>query len=91
MLRINKIKKDIEKKKDELNKQKFEGNSELVSVVVTGDKKIDSVKFKGTFDSDDAEVLEDMIVIALNDAMKKVDEAADKVLGAYGSQLGGLF
>ena len=31
-----------------------------------------------------------MLVIAVNDAMSKIDKETESVLGAYGSQLGGL-
>ena len=37
------------------------------------------------------EIIEDMLVIAINDAMSKIDKETESVLGAYGSQLGGLF
>jgi DNA-binding protein YbaB len=32
-----------------------------------------------------------MMVIAVNDAMKQIDKETEKMLGAYGSQLNGLF
>ncbi len=91
MQQAQKMQRDITKKKDELNKKTFEGTSELVDVVVSGDKKIVSIKIKGDIDNDDKEVIEDMTVIALNDAMAKIDAETESVLGAYGSQLGGLF
>ena len=42
-------------------------------------------------DEDDKEILQDMMVIAVNDAMKQIDKETEKMLGAYGSQLNGLF
>ena len=39
----------------------------------------------------DKEILEDMITIAVNDAMKKIDKATESMLGAYGNHFGGLF
>ena len=42
-------------------------------------------------ENDDKEIIQDMVVIATNDAMAKIDAENEKVLGAYGSQLGGLF
>jgi DNA-binding protein YbaB len=32
-----------------------------------------------------------MITVAFNDAMKQIDKETEKMLGAYGSQLNGLF
>ncbi len=90
MQQAQKMQRDITKKKDELNKKEFTGNSELIEVVFTGDKKLVSVKFKADIDNDDKEIIEDMFVIAVNDAMSKIDKETENVLGAYGSQLGGL-
>jgi DNA-binding protein YbaB len=36
-------------------------------------------------------MLQDMIVLAFNDAFKKVDDDKAKALGPYANQLGGLF
>ena len=90
MQQAQKMQRDITKKKDELNKKEFTGTSELVEVVFTGDKKLVSVSIKNDIDNDDKEIVEDMFVIAVNDAMAKIDSETEKVLGAYGSQLGGL-
>ena len=40
---------------------------------------------------DDIEVLQDMIMIATNNAIKNVDQAMEKAMGQYGSALNGLF
>ena len=92
MQQAQKMQKDLEKKKGELEKKEFTGSSELVDVVFTGDKKLKSVniKIEGTLDEDDKEVLQDMMVIAINNAMNKIDKEKDSILGAYGN-LGGLF
>ena len=79
------------KKKDEVNKKEFTGTSELVDVVFTGDKRMVSVNIKQDIDNDDKEIIEDMLVIAVNDAMTKIDKETEAALGAYGNQLGGLF
>ena len=91
MQQAQKMQKDIMKKKDELNKKEFTGSSELVDVVFTGDKKMISAKIKKDIDNDDKEFIEDMIVIAVNDAIEKIDKETESALGAYGNQIGGLF
>lgn len=91
MQQAQKMQRDITKKKDELNKKTFVGTSELVEVVFTGDKKIVSTTIKQDgLDDSDKEILQDMFVIAVNDAMKKIDKETESMLGAYGSQLNGL-
>ena len=91
MQQAQKMQKEITKKREELDSKEFIGKSELVEIKFTGDKKVVSVNIKEEISSDDKEILEDMISIAINDAMKKIDDEANKIMGAYGSQFGGLF
>ena len=91
MQQAQKMQREITKKKEELNSMEFTGESELVTVVFTGDKKMVSMTIKQDIENDDKEFIQDMVVIATNDAMAKIDAENEKVLGAYGSQLGGLF
>ena len=94
MAQAQKMQRDITKKKEEIDNMEFEGNSELVDVIMSGKKEILSVKIKsdGGLDSDDVEALEDMIKIAVNDAINKINKEIDKQLGSYNTGgLGGLF
>ena len=86
------IKQDIMKKKEEVGKQLFTGKSELVEVTMNGNKEVTEVVIKNEdLTKDDIEVLQDMIMIATNDAIKNVDQAMEKAMGQYGSALNGLF
>ncbi len=80
------------KEQEELEKTNYEGTSSNVSVVVNGKKDVVSVKLNldDDFSKDDAEILEDMILVALNDAMKKADDDKEKRMGKYGQGLSGL-
>ena len=92
MQQAQKMQKDLTKKKEELNKKTFTGKSELVDIEVNGERKVLAVNFKTeSLDKDDLEVLQDMIVIAFNDAMSQIDKENENMLGPYGSQFGGLF
>lgn len=93
MAQAQKMQKEITSKKEELNKEIFNGNSELVDVTVNGKKEVltINIKDKEKLSADDMEVLEDMILIAINDAFSKVDKATEAAMGNYGSALNGLF
>lgn len=93
MAQAQKMQRDITKKKEEIDAMSFEGKSELVQITINGKKEIIAVKIDKSIelDSDDIEVLEDMIKIAMNDALSKVDAETEKQLGSYGGSLGGLF
>ena len=67
-----------------------------VEVTVSGTKKVLKVKLdEEAVDPDDVEMLEDLIVAAVNEAMDKVDEvsasAMSKFTGGMGGQMPGLF
>ena len=67
-----------------------------VEVTVSGAKKVLKVKLaEEVVDPDDVEMLEDLIVAAVNEAMDKVDaesaSAMSKFTGGMGGQMPGLF
>ncbi|MCY4661026.1 MAG: YbaB/EbfC family nucleoid-associated protein [Acidobacteria bacterium] len=60
----------------------------MVTVVMNGSKQIQRITIDPEVVSpDDVEMLEDLIVAAVNDAQRKVDEA---VAGKMGGMMGGL-
>lgn len=92
MQQAQRMQKDIQKKQEEINNTEYTGTSELVDVVVMGNKTVKKVSIKNkNIDSDDIEILEDMIAIAINDAISKINKDVDSKIGMYGKQLGGLF
>ena len=86
------MQRDITKKQQELESTIFEGRSEWIELTVNGKYEIQSFKitYEGTIESDDKEMLEDMINIALKDAVGKINKQKEKMMGSYGS-MGGLF
>ena len=92
MAQAQKMQRDITKKKEELDRMEFEGNSEWVSVVLYGNKTMKNInrKQKTIADQDDIEVLQDMIKIAIDDALKKIDVEYNNKMGMY-SGMNGLF
>lgn len=92
MAQAQRMQRDIMKKKEEVEKQSFTGKSELVEITMNGNKVVTEVIIKNEdLTKDDIEVLQDMIMIATNNAIKNVDQAMEKAMGQYGSVLNGLF
>lgn len=78
------------KAQEELANETVEGSSGggAVTVTATGQQEINSINISPeVVDPEDVEMLEDMIMAAVNDAMKKARELAEKRLG---SLTGGL-
>lgn len=92
MAQAQKMQRDLQKKKDELNQQLFPGKSDWVEVVFNGKKELVSVKilYNEAITPDDHEMLEDMFHIAVKDAMQKIDAAFQEKMGAYAGMLDGL-
>ena len=87
------MQKEITGIKGEIDNSVFEGKSSLVSVKVKGTKEIIEVKFLDgakELANDDISMLEDMIVLALNDAFAKVDRTTEQKMGKYSSMMNGL-
>ena len=70
----------------------FSSTNGLVTVKINGKKEILEVNIEkdSDFSSDDLEMLQDMIVIATNDAMKQVDKVTEEKMGRF-SSVPGLF
>lgn len=85
------MQKDMLKIKEEIDNTEFIGESSLVTVVLKGTKDLVSVKINAdSLDSDDVEALQDMIVVAVNQANKKIDDMMEKKMGKFGN-IPGLF
>ncbi len=96
MKQAQKMQQDMLKMQQELEQQEFEGTSGGGAVVVTltGKKEVVKVQLKPeVVDPDDVEMLEDLIQVAVNDAIKKVDENSQAQLGKLtgGLNIPGLF
>lgn len=87
------LQKDMMKVKNEIDSTEFVGESSLVKVTLKGTREAVSVEINSDADSldkDDIEALEDMIVLAINDANKKIDKMTESKMGKFGN-LTGLF
>ncbi len=63
----------------------------MVEVTLTGDKSPVAVSIKPeAVDPDDVEMLEDLVLAALSDALKKADDLTQQIMGTMGN-LGGMF
>ncbi len=92
MAQAQRMQREINAKKEELEKMEFEGKSDWVTVVFTGGRVIKSIKItkEGPIEGDDKEILEDMIVIATKDAFVKINKEMSEKLGQYAGALDGL-
>ena len=77
---------EMEKEQEEIAGMTFEttAGGGAVKVVIKGDKTIDSIELSpDVVDPEDIEMLQDLIVAAVNEAVKKVDECTEERMGKY--------
>ena len=95
MRRAQQLQAKLQKTQEELANETVEASSGggAVTVVVTGHQEVKSIKISPeVVDADDVEMLEDLVMSALNEAMRKSQELAASRLGALtgGLNLPGL-
>lgn len=86
MKQAKKMQAEMEQSQEELSKKEFEATAGggAVTVVVFGTKVIKSITIKKeVVDPEDVEMLQDLIMSATNEALRKVDEAASLDMGKF--------
>ena len=93
-MNIQQMMKQAQQMQERLQKQMAEMKVEatsgggMVTVVMTGTKQIESLRIDPeAVSKEDVEMLQDLIVAAINDAQRKIDEALQKQMGGL---MGGL-
>ena len=86
MKEAKKMQADMEKSQAELATKEFEASAGggAINVKVSGEKTIKEIKIKpDVVDPEDVEMLEDLILTCVNEALRKVDSAQADQLGKY--------
>ena len=86
MKEAKKMQADMEKSQEELVSRDFEATAGggAIAVKVSGDKQIKEIKLqKDIVDPDDVEMLQDLIITCVNEALRKVDSAQAQQFGKY--------
>ena len=95
MKQAQKLQKQMEDMQKELETKEFEASvgGGAVVVKVTGTKEVSSIHIKpDVVDADDFEMLEDLVMSAVNEALRKAEEETSSKMGKLtGGMPGGLF
>ena len=91
MMQARKMQKDIEKSQKELEGKEYVGKSQVVTASMSGSNKLVSIKIDiDSISDDDRELLEDMILVAVNEAIDKMEKDKEEKFGKYGQMFNGL-
>ena len=98
MKQAQRMQRQMEEQQKELESKEFTATAGggAVEVTVSGKREVTGVKLaEEVVDPDDIEMLQDLIVAAVNEAMRKVDEesgaAMSKLTGGLGGGIPGMF
>ncbi|ONK23166.1 YbaB/EbfC family nucleoid-associated protein [Bacillus sp. VT-16-64] len=86
MKQMQKMQKKMAKAQEELGEKKIEGTAGggMVTVIVSGHKEVLEVKIdEEVVDPDDIEMLQDLVLAATNDALKKAEELTSQTMGQF--------
>lgn len=97
MKQVQKMQRDMAKLQEEIEQRSVEASAGggAVTVVANGKKEIQSITIKPeAVDPDDVEMLQDLIMAAVNEAIRQADEMISREMGKLTGGLnlpGGLF
>ena len=86
MKQAKKMQEEMQKSQEELSSKEFDSTAGggAISVKVTGEKVIKEIKIKpDVVDPDDVEMLEDLILTCVNEALRKVESAQSQEFGKF--------
>ncbi|HWL26111.1 MAG TPA: YbaB/EbfC family nucleoid-associated protein [Ureibacillus sp.] len=86
MKKMQKMQKEMMQAQEELNAREFEGTAGggMVKVTLNGQREVLGVNLDpSVVDPDDVEMLQDLVVVAINDALKKVEETTASTMGKF--------
>lgn len=91
MNQARKIQKELEKTTIEIENKVFTYENDNILVELSGQNKVKKIEIKNTKILEDNELLEDIILVAVNNVLEQLKNEKDIKLGKYTNGLGGLF
>lgn len=89
MQQAQKLQRDMMKAKNEIDEKNFTSIQGFLTIEMKGTKEITSVKIdKENLDKDDIEMLEDLISLAVNDNINKIEKETESKMGKFGGLSG---
>ena len=86
MKQMQKMQKQMQEAQEELAEKQFEGTAGggMVKISMSGQKQVTDVQIKEeVVDPEDIDMLQDLVLAAVNDALKKVDDETNQKMGQF--------
>ena len=94
MRQAQKLQEQMTKAQEELDEREYsaQAGGGMISVTVTGKRELKALEIKPEcVDPDDVEMLQDMILAAVNEALRLAEDTRNNELGKIAPGMGGMF
>jgi len=92
MKQAQQLQKDMMNAKKQIDETSYEVAKSFVTVSAKGNKKIEQIKIDmESLDKDEIEIVQDLLQVAINELMDKIDKDIEQKMGKYTQGMPGLF
>jgi DNA-binding YbaB/EbfC family protein len=94
MQQAQKMQQQMQKKQKELESKEFEftSNGGAIKIKMLGSKEMTSLEIdEDLIDPSEKDMLQDMLIVAINEAISKIEEEASAIMGSMAGGLPGMF
>ena len=93
LMQAQRMQKELKKAQDALNEKEFPvSKGGMVDVVLKGDRSVVSIRIdKDALDPDNAEMLQDTLAMAINEALAQIQKESDEIQEKITGQKGMMF
>lgn len=91
MAQAQKVQRELQKANEEIENTVFTATSGTVKVEMSGKMQVNKIEITDDSVLSDKDMLEDMLLVAVNDVLNQVAKTKEEKMGKYTGGLGGLF
>ena len=94
MQQAQKMQREMTKKQKEVESKEFEftSNGGAIQIKMLGSKQITSLEIdEDLIDKEEKDMLQDMLMVAINEAINAIEEEAGAIMGSMAGGLPGIF
>lgn len=89
MKKLKKMQQDMEEAQFKLSSKEYFGKASGVTVIMQGTRQVLDVSINPEM-LEDIELVQDAILLAVNDALKQIDEEHEETMGQFAGGMGGF-
>ncbi|TVP86253.1 MAG: YbaB/EbfC family nucleoid-associated protein [Acholeplasmataceae bacterium] len=87
--KLKKIQKEMMEAQEQLERKEFFGKASGVTIIMQGTRQVIDVQINPDI-TDEVDMLQDAILVAVNDALKQIDKETEETMGQFSSGFGGF-